>query len=141
LAHKDWTGKLGAFKNRPWVLFVYDIGVRLEFLWHCKQWERVGLRFFSLFLYKGKTGSKKMEKKMVGKAIWRPPHLDIHPTCRHQTQTLLLMPTSTCWQQPGLAVSWEVLPAPDQYRYRYRYSQWLSLGTPMQKQGEGLKEL
>ena len=31
-----------------------------------------------------------------GKAIQRLPHLGIHPTCRHQTQTLLLMPRSAC---------------------------------------------
>jgi hypothetical protein len=31
-----------------------------------------------------------------GKAIQRLPHLGIHPTYSHQTQTLLLMPTSAC---------------------------------------------
>jgi hypothetical protein len=31
-----------------------------------------------------------------GKAIQRLPHLGIHPKCSHQTQTLLLMPRSTC---------------------------------------------
>ena len=39
-----------------------------------------------------------------GKAIQRLPHLGINPICRHQTQRLLLMPRSTCWQQPGMAV-------------------------------------
>ena len=31
-----------------------------------------------------------------GKAIQRLLHLGIHPICRHQTLTLLLMPRSTC---------------------------------------------
>ncbi|XP_076789325.1 uncharacterized protein LOC143442126 isoform X2 [Arvicanthis niloticus] len=31
-----------------------------------------------------------------GKAIQRPPHLGIHPICRHQILTLLLMPRSAC---------------------------------------------
>jgi hypothetical protein len=26
------------------------------------------------------------------------------------------MPTSACWQEPNIAVSWEVLPMPDKYR-------------------------
>ena len=30
------------------------------------------------------------------KTIQRSPHLGIHPICRHQTPTLLLMPRSTC---------------------------------------------
>jgi hypothetical protein len=51
-----------------------------------------------------------------GKATQRLPHLGIHPICRHQTQTLLWMPRSTCWQEPGIAVLWEALPEPDQDR-------------------------
>jgi hypothetical protein len=31
-----------------------------------------------------------------GKAIMRLPHLGIHPTYSHQTQTLLWMPRSAC---------------------------------------------
>ena len=31
-----------------------------------------------------------------GKAIQRLPNLGIHPTCRHQTQILLLIPRSAC---------------------------------------------
>jgi hypothetical protein len=29
------------------------------------------------------------------------------------------MPRSACWEEPGMTVPWEVLPAADQYRCRY----------------------
>jgi hypothetical protein len=51
-----------------------------------------------------------------GKATQKVPHLGIHPTNNHQTQTLWQMPTSTCWQEPVIAVSWEALPVPGKYR-------------------------
>jgi hypothetical protein len=44
-----------------------------------------------LFLSKGNAVTKSKEKA-EGKAIQRLPHLGIHPICRHQIQTLLLMP-------------------------------------------------
>jgi hypothetical protein len=47
--------------------------------------------------------------------------LGIHPKCRHQTQSLLLMPRSTCWQEP---VFWEDLLDSDQYR-------WSKYGKPI----------
>jgi hypothetical protein len=47
------------------------------------------------------------------KAIQRLPHMGIHPIYSHQTQTLLWMPTSACWQEPDIA---ETLPEPDKYR-------------------------
>jgi hypothetical protein len=49
-------------------------------------------------------------------AIQRLPHLGIDPIWRQQSQTLLLTPRSLCWQEPGIAVSWEAVPEPDQYR-------------------------
>jgi hypothetical protein len=52
-----------------------------------------------------------------GKAIQRltaPPGNPSHNS--HQTQTLLWMPRSACWQEPDMAVSWEALPGPDKYR-------------------------
>jgi hypothetical protein len=52
------------------------------------------------------------------KAIQRLPHLGIHPIYSHQTQTLLWMPRSACWQGPAMAVSWKDLPEPDKYRGR-----------------------
>jgi hypothetical protein len=66
-----------------------------------------------LLLSKGNTKSGAKTKR---KAIQRLPHLGIQPTCRHQIQTLLLMPRSACWQETHRAVSWEALPDPDQYR-------------------------
>jgi hypothetical protein len=40
-----------------------------------------------------------------GKAIQRLPHLGIHPIYSHQTQTLLCMSRSACWQESDIAVS------------------------------------
>jgi hypothetical protein len=51
-----------------------------------------------------------------GKTIQRLPHLGIHPLYKHLTQTLLWIPTTTCWQEPDIAVSWEVLTVPEKYR-------------------------
>jgi hypothetical protein len=88
-------------------------------------------------LSKGKSGTE-----TEGKAIQKLPHLEIHPTCRHQTKTLLWMARSACWQEPDTAVSWEVLPDPDQYIWGCSQPTIrLSTGTPMEKLGEGLKGL
>jgi hypothetical protein len=38
----------------------------------------------------------KCQAETEGKAIWRLPHLRIHPIYSYQTQTLLWMPTSAC---------------------------------------------
>jgi hypothetical protein len=40
-------------------------------------------------------------------------HFMIHPIRRHQTQTLLMMPRSACWPEPGIAVSKKALKDPD----------------------------
>jgi hypothetical protein len=47
-----------------------------------------------LILSKGNVG-KKSGAETEREAIQRPLHLGIHPICRHQAQTLLLMPRST----------------------------------------------
>jgi len=47
---------------------------------------------------KGRAGTEE-------KVIQRLPHLGIHPICCHQTQSLLLMPRSACWQEPDMDVS------------------------------------
>ena len=92
------------------------------------------------FLSKENSGTKSRVES-EGKAIQRPPHLVIHLICRHQTQTLLLMPRSACLQQPGIAVSWEALPEPNQYRWRCSQPTiGPSTGTPMEELAEGLKE-
>jgi hypothetical protein len=71
-----------------------------------------------------------------------PPHLGIHPTYRHQTQTLLQMPRSTCWQKPDIAVPWEALSEHNKCRGRCSQSTiGLSTGSPMRELGKGLKEL
>jgi hypothetical protein len=76
------------------------------------------------------------------KAIQSLPHLGIHPICRHQTKTLLLMPRKACWQVPDIAVSWEGLPEPDKYRCGCKKSTiGLSMGIPMEEFGKWLKEL
>ena len=92
-------------------------------------------------LSQGDTGTMN-RAETEGKSIQRLPHLGIHPTCRHQTQTLLLMPRSACWQELDTAVSWEALPVLDQYRCRCLQSTiWLSIGTTMEDLWEGLMEL
>jgi hypothetical protein len=92
---------------------------------------------------KGNTGTKS-EAETEWKAILTLPYLRIHPICRYQTQTLLLMPRTACWQGPVITVSWEALSEPDQYKYRCRCLQpiaGLSTETPMEELGEGLKKL
>ena len=79
---------------------------------------------------------------MEGKAIQRLSHLEIRPTCHHQTWTLLLMPRSACWQEMDIAVSWEALPEPDQYRLGFlQPTIRLSTGTPMEELEKRPKEL
>jgi hypothetical protein len=54
----------------------------------------------------------------------------------------LWMPTSACWQDPNIAVSWEALPEPDQYRGRcLQPTIGLSTRFPMEELEKGLKEL
>jgi hypothetical protein len=55
-----------------------------------------------LLLSKRNTGTKS-GAVTEGKAIQKLPHLGIYHICRHQTQTLLLMP-SACWQEPDIDV-------------------------------------
>jgi hypothetical protein len=77
-----------------------------------------------------------------GKTIQRLLHLRIHPIYCHQTQTLLWMPTSACWQEPYIANSWEALPEPD--KYRVGCSQPTigpSTGSPIEELEKWLKEL
>jgi hypothetical protein len=94
-----------------------------------------------LFLSKGNAGTVS-RTETEGKAIQRWPHLEIHPICRHQTQTLLLMPRSTCWQESSIAVPWEVLPEPYQNRYGcLQPTMGLSIRAPMEELWEGLKDL
>jgi len=89
----------------------------------------------------GNTESK-CGAETEGKAIQRLPQMGIHPIYRHQTQTLLLMLRSACWQEPDIAVSWNVLPNTDKYRGGYlQPTVGLRIGSPMEKLEKGLKEL
>jgi hypothetical protein len=76
------------------------------------------------------------------KAIQRLPHLEIHSIYSYQTLTLLWMPTSACWQEPDIAVSWEALPVPEKYRGGcFQSTIGLSTGSSMEKLEKELKEL
>jgi hypothetical protein len=74
--------------------------------------------------------------------IQRLPHLGFHPIYSHQTQTLLWMLTRACWEEPVIAVFWEVLPEPGKYRGGcLQLTIGLSMGSPVEKLEKGLKEL
>jgi hypothetical protein len=76
------------------------------------------------------------------KVIQRLFHLGIHPIHSYQIQTLLWMPTSACWQEPDIAVSWEALPVCDKYRSGgSQPSIGLSTGSPVEELEKGPKEL
>jgi hypothetical protein len=63
----------------------------------------------------GRDAETKCGAETEGMTIQRLPHLGIHPIYSHQTQTILWIPTTACWQEPHIAVSWEALPVPDKY--------------------------
>jgi hypothetical protein len=93
-------------------------------------------------ILKGGSTETKCGSEIEGKSIPRLPRLGIHPIYNLQTQTLLSMLTSACWQEPDTAVSWDTLP--ERNKYRGRCSQpsiELSTGSPMEKLEEGLKEM
>jgi hypothetical protein len=77
-----------------------------------------------------------------GKAIHWPSYLGIHPIYSSQIQTLLWMPTSACWQEPDIAVSWEALSVPDNCRNGCSQPSigW-STRSPMKELEKGPKEL
>ena len=80
----------------------------------------------------GGDTEKKCGTETEGKAIQRLPGLGFHPICSHQTQTLLRMPRSACWQEPDIDVKCEVLPEPDKSRNRcWQSTIGLSIGFPM----------
>ena len=64
---------------------------------------------------------EKTNKKQTKKLSWWsflqslfsvfPPNLGIHPICRHQTLALLLMPRSTCLQEPHISCSLRGFPS------------------------------
>jgi hypothetical protein len=69
-------------------------------------------------------------------------HLGIHPINNHKNQTLQLMPTRNCWQEPDISVYWETLPLPDQYSSRCSQpSIGQSTGSPVKELEKGPMEL
>ena len=99
------------------------------------------LRIGNKIPMKGVTETK-FGAKTKGWTIQRLPHLGIHPIYNHQTQTLLWMPTSACWQEPDIAVSWEALPVPGKYRSGCSQSSiGRSTRSPMKEPEKVSKEL
>jgi hypothetical protein len=77
-----------------------------------------------------------------GMAIQRLPHLGIHPTYNHQTQTLFWMPTRACWQEPEIAVFGTAPPVPEKYRGGCsKPTIVLSTRSPKKELEKGPKEL
>jgi len=74
------------------------------------------------------------------KAIHKLPHMDMNPIYSHQTQATLLMPRSACWQELDIAVFWEALPEPDNYRGGcLQPTIGLRTGSPIEELEKGLK--
>ena len=57
-----------------------------------------------LLLSKVNTETKR-GAETEGKSIQRQSHLGMYPIYRHQIQTLLLMPSHACRQEPNISVS------------------------------------
>ena len=76
------------------------------------------------------------------KAILSLPHLEIHPTYRHQGQTLWKMPISAFWQEPATVVSSEAPPESDKYRGTFLQPLFgMSIESPVEELEKGLNEL
>jgi len=107
-----------------WLLAQKLIIPKIQFTDHMKLKEEdqnmdasVLLRRGNKIFMGGNTGTNS-RADIEGKAIQRLPHLGIHPLCSHQTQSLLLMTRSACWQEPDMAVSGKAIPEPYWYRLR-----------------------
>ena len=86
-------------------------------------------------------GDKKCGAESEGKTIQRLPHLGIHPIYSYKTQTLSWMPTSACWPEQDIAVTWEALLVHDKYRGGHcQPAIELSTGFPMEELEKGPKE-
>ena len=75
-----------------------------------------------------------IETKFAAETEWiqRLPHSGINPINNQQTQTLWQMPTRAWGQETDIAVSWEDLSVPDEYRSECsQTSIVLSTGSPM----------
>jgi hypothetical protein len=74
--------------------------------------------FFRVIRFTAGNMETRCGTETEGKAIQRLFHLGIHPIYSHQTQTLLQMPRSACWQEADITGYWEALPEPEKYRGR-----------------------
>jgi hypothetical protein len=77
-----------------------------------------------------------------GRIIQRLPHPGIYPINNLQTQTLLHIPTSFCWQDPDITVSCEAMPVPGKYKSGCSCSsiRW-NTGSPMEELEKVLKKV
>ena len=57
-------------------------------------------------ILKGENWGSKCRAEIEGKVIQRLPYLGIHPVYSHQTQTLWWMPSSACWKEADIVISW-----------------------------------
>ena len=118
---------------------------KIPFTDHVKFWKKEDqnvdasvLRRRGNKIFMGANTETKCRTKTKGKAIQRLPYLGIHPIYSHQTQTLLQMPRSASWQEPDIAVSWEVLLESDKYRGRCSQpTTELSTRSPMEEFEKG----
>jgi hypothetical protein len=122
--HPDWGNKIT--KEYTWyaltdkLILAQELGIpKIQFTDHVKLKKEdqsvdtlVLLRRGNKFSMGGDTVTKHGAETEEN-AIQRLPHPGIDPIYSHQTQTLLWMPTSACWQEPDIAVSWEALPVLD----------------------------
>jgi len=95
-------------------------------------------------ILKGGNTSTMSGARTAGKVIQRLPLLGIHLICSFQTQSLLQMSRSACWQERFWQLSPERLCQSHLYSYRWECMQLtigLSMGTPMEELEKGLKEL
>jgi hypothetical protein len=75
-------------------ILVYNI---IKIIVHNKKYNHWTKKTLAIIYYLCKYfRDKKNGTETEGKAIQRLPHLGIHPICKHQTPTLLLVPRSTC---------------------------------------------
>jgi hypothetical protein len=75
-----------------------------------------------------KAGTKNVAET-EGKVIQRPPHLGIHSILRHQTLTLLMIPTRACRQEPGWLFSERVCQQLKQMQI-FPTNHWTEPGDP-----------
>ena len=89
-----------------------------------------------------KNMETKCRAETEGITIHCLPNLWIHPIYRHQTQSLLWIPTLACWQEPNMAISWEAQPFLGKKRgWCSQTNIRLIMGFPVDKIQEELKEL